>query len=167
VILLDDDIKSVVWLGEVHPQRLDSSGFLVMLVNLVVNALDAGATLFGVSEVDIRKASPLFPFHLRATGMNIAGVVGRKLWFDERQVLKEDHDFSLQHLKLTRFVWKDMRYFCDKDINMAAGGNMPLRTEAREELEVANLKRWWGEDMIRWSPSGRRGQVQKHLSIIL
>ena len=165
VILIPDDLKVVYWLGEAHPQRLDSSGFLVLLVNLVINALDVGASLFGVSEVDIRKTSPLLPFHTRAMVQGIAGIVGRDVWFDERQKLKEDYDFTLQHLKLNRLVWKDMRYFCYKDMNVLAGGNMAFRTEAREEAEVANLKRWWGEDMIQWKPSGRKGQSTKSLGI--
>jgi hypothetical protein len=167
VILIPDDLKCIYWLGEDHPQRLDSSGFLVMLVNLVINALDVGATLFGVSEVDIRKTSPLFPFHTRAMIQGVAGVVGRGVWFDERQKLKEDYDFCLEHLKQSRLVWKDMRYFCFKDMNVLAGGNMPFRTEQREEQEVANLRRWWGDDMIRWSPSGKKGQSTKHLRIIV
>jgi hypothetical protein len=43
---------------------------------------------------------------------------------------------------------------------------MRFRSPAREELEVENLKRWWGDDMITWNPNGRR-TTTKHLRIVV
>ena len=96
---------------------------------------------------------------------SLVGVVGRGLWHDERQRLKADYDFALQHLKRDRLVWKDMRYFLYQNRNTLPGGNMPFRTAAREELEVENLRQWWGEDVVHWSPSGKKGQSTKRLGI--
>jgi hypothetical protein len=163
VILIPDDIKQIHWLGEDRLQHIDSSGFLVMLTNLVVNALDANVGLFGITENDIRKTSPLAPFHLRAM---VTGVVGINrtpgaLWYDERQKMKADYDFALQHLKRDRLVLKDCRYFLFQDRNTLPGGQMPFRTAQGEEQAVANLKRWWGEDIINWSV----GKTTKRLGI--
>lgn len=151
VFLMDDDVMSIVWLGEDRLQHVDSDGFLAMLVNLTVNARDVGAGLCGISEVDIRKTSPLAPFHTRAMVAGLVGVTGRGIWFDERNKIKADYDFVLQHLKRDRLVWKDLRYFLSQDRNNLPGGAMAFRTREREDAEVENLKRWWGEDMIRWT----------------
>ena len=172
VILLDDDIERVTWMGGPSNFHIDASGFRVMLTNLVVNALDAKVGLFGISEVDIRKTSPLFPFHTRAMIQSLVGIVGERLWHDERQRLKADYDLCLQALKRDRLVWKDMRYFLSHNLNTLPGGNMSFRTAEREELEVENLRKWWGSDMIHWRPGGshantssRKGQSTKKLSI--
>lgn len=167
VIVLGDDMKCITWTGEDRLYRLDDEGFLAMTVNLVVTARDLGVGLFGISEVDIRKTSPLEPFHTRRM---VTGYVGIDrgahpvpIWFDERNVLKEDYDFCLQFLKRDRLVWKDCRYFYSQDRNVLPGGNMRLRTPARELAEVENLKRWWGDDMIRFTD----GKQTKHLRIIV
>lgn len=169
VILIPDDLRWVNWLSEDRLVHLDSAGFLVMLINLVVNARDVGAGLFGISENDIRKNSPLAPFHTRSMITCIVGLDRshpKPIWYDERQKLKEDYDFTLQHIKRDRLIWKDLRYFAFHDMNVLPGGNMAWRTPAREEAEVENLRRWWGDDVIRWSPAGRnRGQRTKHLGI--
>jgi hypothetical protein len=126
--------------------------------------------LFGVSNEDIRKNSPLSPFHFRSMVVGFCGInrnvrPGQSIWFDERQKLKEDYDFCLQFLKRDRFVWKDLRYFISHDMNRLPGGNMKFRSAAREEAEVENLRRWWGDDVVRWKPSGKKGQQAKSLGI--
>ena len=171
VIILGDDIKAVHWLGEDKAQYLGREGFMVMTVNLVINAIDLNVGLFGVSNEDIRKNSPLAPFHFRSMVTGFAGInrnvrPDQPIWFDERQKLKEDYDFCLEFLKRDRLVLKDLRYFISHDIQQLAGGNMRFRSPAREELEVQNLRRWWGEDMITWNPNGRR-TTTKHLRIVV
>ena len=152
VVLLDDDLRFVYWLGEatMGSCKLDQSGVRAMLTNLVVNAIDVKAGLFGISENDVRKNSPLSPFHTRAMVTALVGIVGRGLWYDERQKLKADYDFCLQALKRDRLIWKDQRYFLAQDRNNFAGGSMRYRSREREEAEVENLRRWWGEDVINW-----------------
>ena len=103
-----------------------------MLVNLVVTAQDVGAGLFGICELDIRKTSPFSPFHTRAMVTGLVGLDRSKspaIWYDERNIIKDDYDFALEHLKRDRFVWKDCRYFLAQDRNVLAGGNLPWRTD--------------------------------------
>ena len=149
MVVMDDDSKAAYWLASERAVRLDSSAFLVMVTNLVVSALDVGAGLFGISEADIRYTSPLAPFHTRhaVTGC-LTGIVGRGIWFDERNWTRADHDFALQHLKADRLSWKDNRYVVMHDLKRLPGGSMEFRDPGREQAEIANLKRWWGEDVI-------------------
>lgn len=163
VVFLDDDVRTIYWLGEGHPIRTTVEHFPIMVMNLIVNALDAHVGVFGISEADIRKNSPLAPFHTRAMIGGLIGVVGRDAWFDERNTLKVDYDYCLQRLKRERLVWKDLRYFLFQDRNNLPGGNMQWRTREREEAEVENLRRWWGEEMFRWSSGKGMKRLGVHL----
>lgn len=166
LIILPDDIKAIIWMGEDRNVRLSRDDLLVLIVNLVTTALDIGAGLFGINENDIRKSSPLFPFHTRAMVTGFVGINRHNqppIWFDERQKVKEDYDFALEFLKRDRLVWKDLRYFFSQDRNVLRGGNMQFRTAAREEQEVANLKRWWGDDTIIF----KDGKGTKHLRVVV
>lgn len=166
LVILGDDAKAVVWLCEDKLRRVDREGVMDVICNLIITAQDCGAGMTGLSEVDIRKASPLEPFHMRRMITGFVCLDRSKtpsIWFDERQVLKEDYDFCLEHLKRDRLVLKDTRYFYSQDRNVLAGGNMSLRTPEREEQEVQNLKDWWGEDMIRFTD----GRQTKHLRVIV
>jgi hypothetical protein len=166
LIILPDDIKDISWMGGDRSVRLDDEGFMVLVVNVVVSALDLKVGLFGITENDIRKTSPLAPFHTRAMVTGFVGInrhIQPPIWFDERQKVKEDYDFALEFLKRDRLVWKDCRYFFSQDRNVLRGGNMPWRTPEREEQEVQNLKDWWGSDMIVFTD----GKNTKHLRVSL
>ena len=160
VIILEDDIHAVYWAGATKAYRLDPPGFRVMLTNLVVNALDAKVGLFGVSEGDIRHASPLMPFHPRSpcTGA-IVGIVGRKVWYDERSRLRCDLDFALQHLRDGRLTWKDQRYLLVQDRRTLPGGHSVFRSSQRELEEGKALQRWWGADVISVNEQNRRASI--------
>lgn len=181
LIIMDDDVKRIYWLGQPRAYRLPPAQFPQMLVNLVVNALDAKVTMFSISEIDIMRASPLSPFATRTMLQGLYGFIGRGIWYDERNIHKADYDICLQHLKHTRLVWKDMRYFASKDINYLRGGLQEFRSREREEAEVENLKKWWGSDVIDWGghqgsgprrrrPDGsknpaKRTSTQRHLHV--
>ena len=66
VIFIDDDVRSIAYTHSDHYAYLDRAQVQLMLLNLVVNSEDLGAKVFGISEFDIRKATPLYPFRLRA-----------------------------------------------------------------------------------------------------
>lgn len=148
VIFVDDDFTKIRYVHTTEYVDLTPEQVSLMFANLVVNSLDLGASVFGISENDIRKSSPLVPFRLRAVVGGVIGVIGRDLWFDERNKLKVDYDFCLQAMVRDRVVLKDHRYFLAQDRNTIPGGNMEFRTREREEAEVANLISWWGPDVI-------------------
>lgn len=150
IIFLDDDYLRIRYVLGPQSIDLDPTGVQLMLLDLVVNAIDLGAYVFGIGEVDIRKASPLITARHRAVVGGLVGVRGRGQWFDERNQLKTDYDFCLQSMRDHRLLLKDQRYFLEQDRNRLPGGNMELRTRQREEAEVANLVRWWGDDVITW-----------------
>jgi hypothetical protein len=148
IVFVDDDLKALYYVAGARSVRLDTEQVSLAFINLIVHALDQGATAFGMSELDIRKTSPFTPFIQRAVFGSVFGVVGRKHRFDERNLLKCDYDFCLQVMRDNRTVHKDLRYMvaCAKD--SGSGGNMTFRTPGRRQEEIDRLKRWWGDDVI-------------------
>lgn len=157
VVFIDDDVTKLAWVHSTHYVYLDPAQVQLMIMNLVVNADDLGAHVFGISENDIRKSSALVPFRFRAVVGGLIGVIGRDLWFDERNRLKVDYDFCLQSMVKDRLLLKDHRYFLAQDRNTLAGGNMEFRSRDAEQNEIANLVSWWGSDVISSKP--KKGTV--------
>ena len=155
LIFLDDDVTKVSWLSSDRYVHLDTEQVMLMLINLVVNARDVGATLFGISEVDIRKHSQLAPFALRSKVMGLLGIDGRKHEFDARQTVKADFDFVLQKIRDDRVVWKDTRYWAQANLYTDPGGGTEYRINNAEKEETERLVSWWGSDIVE--PTTRKG----------
>jgi len=149
ILFVDDDLDALYWVAGAKSARLDVEQTKLMFLNLIVHALDQGANAFGLSELDLRKSSPLMPFSQRAVFGSVFGVVGREHRFDERNLLKCDYDFCLQVLRDNRTIHKDLRYVVRAAKDQGAGGNMEFRTPGRRYEEIERLKRWWGDDVIR------------------
>lgn len=164
VLFFDDDIKMIYWVAGTRSVRLDDfERVKLAIIDLVVHALDQKSTAFGMSPLDIRKASPLVPFRLRAVFGTVLGVIGREHRFDERNLLKTDYDFCLETLKTARTVHMDMRYYALSAKDDLAGGNMEFRTQQRRLAEVDNLIRWWGDDVI--IPAKNKGNEKLGVSV--
>lgn len=148
VLFFDDDITKVYWVSGTVSIPLDREAIALAIIDMVVHAHDQGSIAFGMSPIDIRKASPLNPFRLRTVIGTVLGVVGREVRFDERNVLKTDYDFCLESMKKARTVHMDMRYFAAASKDAEAGGNNEFRTQERRLREIENLIEWWGDDVI-------------------
>lgn len=148
VLFVDDDLQSIYWVAGARSVRLDREQVSLAFLNLIVHALDQGATAFGMSELDLRKSSPFVPFMQRAVFGSVFGVVGREHRFDERNLLKCDYDFCLQVMRDNRTIHKDMRYVVRAAKDQGTGGNMAFRTPGRRYEEIERLKQWWGSDVI-------------------
>jgi hypothetical protein len=149
ILFVDDDLQAIYWVAGARSVRLDQEQVSLAFLNLIVHALDQGATAFGMSELDLRKSSPFVPFVQRAVFGSVFGVVGRTHRFDERNVLKCDYDFALQAMRDDRTIHKDLRYVIRAAKDQGTGGNMTFRTPGRRYEEIDRLKRWWGDDVIR------------------
>lgn len=149
VIFVDDDISRIYWVHSTKSVPITPEQVKLMWIDLVVHALDQGVGAFGISELDLRKTSPLVPFEVRAVFGTVFGIIGREWRFDERNVLKCDYDFCLQTIRDKRTVHKDMRYFAAAAKDAGRGGNMTFRTPNRRYEEIERLQQWWGDDVIK------------------
>lgn len=163
VIMFDDDITDFTWVHGARTIRLDQEQIKLMIVDLVVHALDQNVGMFGIGNIDLRKASPLIPFATRQAVTTVIGVVGRKVRFDERQRLKDDHDFAMETLKIYRTIHRDNRYRFTNDTDGLPGGSMEFRSQEVRQREIQNLIDWWGADIVKPGKNKRSESLAIHI----
>lgn len=145
VIMVDDDISMVYYLGKELSERIEDPDKLVqILINTAIMAKDAGTNVFSFKQTDIRKYKAHEPFSLNTWGGCVVGVIGKKLQFIDNK-LKVDVDFFLQNLLINRIVWINNRYYCDQAKDCNTGGNAAFRNEKTFQEEIERLKAKWGK----------------------
>ena len=76
------------------------------------------------------------------------------LRFDEEMTLKEDYDFTMQHIekygRVSRLDWLMGKF----KHRTNSGGAVSIRTKEEELRNIEHLKKKWGEDIIRPSARG-------------
>lgn len=144
IVMIDDDIVGFRCLtGEKSRKINDPLEFMQVIINTAVMAKDAGTSVFGFSQTDIRKYYATEPFILNTWLGGIIGVIGRKYRF-RKDKFKVDIDFCLKVLMGDRIVWQDKRYTADQMRDNNAGGNAKFRTEDEYIKSVNSLKEKWG-----------------------
>ena len=68
--------------------------------------------------------------------------------FDENMTLKEDYDFTLQHIKSYGGVIRNDDILCNFEHYTNSGGAVSIRTTDEEQKNILYLKNKWG-DLIR------------------
>lgn len=147
LLFLDDDITAFYSVCGIKAKKIKCVDAVEeILVNTYLNALEAGAKVFGLSQsADPRKYIPAQPFKLSGWLGTVIGVIDRDLRFDERNKIRVDVDYCLQTLMKHRMLWVENRFsfYSHKDNN--AGGNALVRGEDRLKSEKKYLKNKWGK----------------------
>jgi len=148
-IMLDDDIEGFYYVNDIKARRIRNPLFIeAVLENTYINAVDSGATLFGISQSgDPRKYNPQFPFNLSTWVGAIVGVIGRDFRWDERLKIRTDVDYSLQVLSKKRFVWVESRYAFFSRKDYGTGGSTVIRTSSQITTDKNYVKRKWGANV--------------------
>jgi hypothetical protein len=100
----------------------------------------------------------------RGHGHRIVGVIGREIWYDERNMLMDDVDFALQAIEKWRVVWIDSRFgYAQSVVSGIAGGCQGFITAERDRKEREYIKKKWGKyyQMGTWRTAG----VSSHLVV--
>lgn len=148
IVMVDDDVSRLYRIDGAKSRRVvDRDEVLQVIVNAWVMARDAGVSVFGFTQTDIRKYSGTDPFGLCSLVGCVIGVIGRKLRFRD-DPFKVDIDFCLQGLLVDRIVWVDNRYYFIQNRDNNAGGNAKYRTGQAYERSIETLKEKWG-DLIK------------------
>ena len=145
VIMVDDDIKSLVFLQYEKNKKIKDSAYIAqVLINAAIMADDMEVGVFGFNQKwDVRKYDGSLPFKLKTWVGGVIGVVGRKLRFDEKNMFKVDIDFCLQNLLKNRILFVDNRYSFEQERDKNLGGNSIFRTEEKVKKEMSYLKKKW------------------------
>lgn len=151
VIMLDDDVDKLYCLtGALTKQVNDPDEVAWVLFNTAVMAKDAGCSVFGYSQTDIRKFNGTDPFALCGWVGCVIGVIGRKLRFRD-DAFKVDIDFCLKSLLVDRIVWIDTRYKFNQKRDTNSGGNALFRTQEKFKASVDSLVKRWGRFLsVKW-----------------
>lgn len=145
IIMIDDDIKIIYCITELHARRIRDKGEAVqILINDAVMAKDMDAHVFGYTQTDIRKFNGTMPFALHGWVGCVIGVIGRKYRFRDDK-FKVDIDFCLQNLLVDRILWIDNRYYFLQCRDNNVGGNSAFRTKEGFDRSVQTLKEKWGD----------------------
>jgi hypothetical protein len=149
VVMFDDDLKSCISVLNFSPVTIENREEIdAIIFNCALNATEAGATCFGFSQTcDVRKYSHSQPFLLNSWVGSVVGVIGRDIRFTEKNKLKVDIDFTLQHLKKNRIVWIDARFGFIPTRDTNVGGNSAFRSQDQLETEIQFLKDKWGKHL--------------------
>ncbi len=143
VIMIDDDIKIMYAITELHARQIsDPDEFVQILINAAVMCEDAGLHCFGFSQTDIRKYNGTEPFKLVGWVGCIIGVVGRKFRFRDDK-FKVDIDFCMKCMLVDRVIWIDNRYYCIQQRDNNKGGNSAFRTAEEYQKSLDSLIDKW------------------------
>ena len=167
VILMDDDITHFGrWNGN-KIQRLDEQGVLNMIQEGIQLAEDLDVRYWGLNCLADKGAYREYtPF---GTCQYIGGPFqahrGNELRYDEKLILKEDYDMTLQVLNKYR---KNLRmnmyhYVCAQ--NTMKGGCAVYRNVEREMEQNDLLQKKWGAKIVRFDTSNKTSGKEKTYDI--
>lgn len=158
---LSDDMRAIVYAepkedctAEVHRYRRVRGTLAELVGDLVETARQTDARLVGVAPTN----SLTFYNHLRP--VSLAGfVLGDCMWiepthlrFDPNLLLKEDYDYTAQHLTYYGVAARVNRWLLEFAHRSNVGGAVARRTSALEQQSITYLQDKWGENIMRRNP---------------
>lgn len=153
-VQIDDDLKKlqVAALDANQKVLVETVTFHQVVRHLAAACKETGARLAGIAPTPN-------PFYYRGRPVNTAGfVIGSLLYvqpcilrFDTTLALKEDYDYTLQHLKQYGRVARCDDLLLTFEHYKNAGGVVSYRSSGVEQTAIAHLKKKW-PGMIRDNP---------------
>jgi hypothetical protein len=163
ILMVDDDVKCLSYVAGYLTRRIIEPEVVWQIVeNTGLCAKDIGTSCFGFNQNwDSRKYQHNKPFKLSGWCGGAIGVVGRKIRFFERNMLKVDIDYCLETMLKDRILWIDNRYAFYQIRNINVGGNSTFRTKEKVRQEIANLKEKWGKFFVhKYTRTGEEVQIK-------
>ena len=156
IVQADDDCIGVVKFEAGKRGRgraISAAEFAFLVENMAIMAAEAGARLWGFQVTDDGQTYREYsPFSLQAfIPGNFMGILDDGQRFDERFVVKEDYDFTLESLRRYRRVWRCNKYAWYVEHQATPGGCRSYRTFDLERRMIALLRAKWGS-LVRGNP---------------
>jgi len=151
LVIIDDDFHGLAYWEQKRRVELPSEEFLAFVEKYTILARELGAFLWGVNLTSDKQLYREYtPF---STVAYIGGPFqairrGCELRYDERMPLKEDYDFSLQHLNRYRCVVRVNHAYYLVRQSEQAGGCATYRNFEREKAQFEILRRKWGSEIV-------------------
>jgi hypothetical protein len=158
LVILDDDFHGLEYWQRNRRHKLATEEFLAFVEKYTIVARELGAFLWGVNLTNDKQIYREYtPFCTVAYigGPFQAILRGCALRYDERMPLKEDYDFSLQHLNRYRCVLRVNRCYYEVRQSEQSGGCATYRNIEREKTQLELLRRKWGSEIVRIDTTDR------------
>jgi hypothetical protein len=154
VFMIDDDLGHVSIGNGMTARTIHGHEIIDVILNAASVTAEMGAKLFGFGESpNPRWFDPLQP--LRLSGGVIGAAFGlldseRKLFFAHDLPLGEDTFVSLLNAYYYRYAYYDRRvFFHTLEPFVRPGGCSAHRSLEKERKKVANLRRYFGTEVLR------------------
>lgn len=168
IIIMDDDITSINrWQGG-KAKRLSAEETMFFFTNAAIMTEEIGAHYFGLNinrdKQVYREYTPLSTTSY--CGGPVQGFVNNDLLFDERMLLKEDYDMTLQQLNKYRVVLRFNAYFYVAKQSENKGGCASYRNIETEKRQLKALQNKWGEGIVKFDGANRSHNLKKKKKVI-
>lgn len=169
VLIVDDDLEGIYyWQKGNHPKpkriRVETADFLGFVEKYSRMAKDIGAYLWGLNVNNDKACYREYtPFSTTAYigGPFQAIMRGCSLRYDEDLPLKEDYDFSLQHLNKYRKTFRVNKAYYMARQSEQRGGCATYRNMDREKAQLVALQSKWGSTIVQID-SGRKAHMREN-----
>lgn len=164
LVTVDDDLQHIAMWENRERIQLTEDELFAFIEKYTIMAEDIGAFLWGLQVNDdpqsYRESCPFStvsyipsPFQAIRQGCHLR--------YDERLPLKEDYDYTLQHLQTYRVVFRvNHAFFRTRQVEQA-GGCADMRTVEREADQLEMLRRKWGSKIVRTKDTGGFSNIAK------
>ena len=132
------------------PERIDK-----IVSNMFVLTSEWGLKCWGLAmATDHKYYREYCPFVTQCSiGANIIGIIRNPLRFDERLKVKEDYDYSMQHIYKYGGALRFNKYGVDVIHLTNKGGCVDYRTKDTELEAYEILLKKWGKNVVRKQPN--------------
>ena len=152
-VQVDDDARSFHKYEDgnlvkfVDKERIDS-----FIDTMFVMTEDVGFKVWGLAmAADYKFYRPFAPFSTQGViGANIIGIIKNELRFDERLRVKEDYDYSMQHIYKYGGVLRTHKFGIDVAHLLNEGGCVGYRTKDVEMEAYKTLLKKYGKDVVKF-----------------
>lgn len=147
-VQISDDLQNLKYYKSVASEKAEPISFDFAVTRLIAQLRASDAYLGGVAPTTNR-------FFLSRVFSNDTFIVGdfivvrpTPLRFDERMTLKEDYDYTLQHLVKYGRVFRDNMVMAEFKHRTNKGGAVDYRTSELEKENINYLKMKWGKLIV-------------------
>lgn len=168
VCIIDDDLKEIACFENNQRIKLKTEAeVFAFLAKYTLVAEEMGVRLWGININNDKQCYREYtPFSLTSyIGGPFMVHIRPELRFDERLPLKEDYDFTLQHLNRYRRVLRVNKFYYVVKQVQQTGGCAVYRNIEREKEQLALLQKKWGKDIVRVDTGERNHKTTKERPI--
>lgn len=170
-LIVDDDLEGIYYwqkgaLAKPARIRVETKHFLAFVEKYSIMARDLGAYLWGLNVNNDKACYREYtPFSTTAYigGPFQAIMRGCELRYDEQLPLKEDYDFTLQHLNRYRCTFRVNKAYYMARQSEQRGGCATYRSMDREKEQLVALQQKWGSEIVKID-KGRKAHMRENKS---